>query len=63
MMRDFTYIDDVVEGIIRVLDKPATPQTPESESIASKAQMCIRDSNNIVALNNIVAFNVIMQLC
>jgi UDP-glucuronate 4-epimerase len=23
MMRDFTYIDDIVEGIIRVLDKPA----------------------------------------
>jgi UDP-glucuronate 4-epimerase len=25
MMRDFTYIDDIVEGLIRVLDKPATP--------------------------------------
>ncbi len=24
MMRDFTYIDDIVEGVIRVLDKPAT---------------------------------------
>jgi UDP-glucuronate 4-epimerase len=23
MMRDFTYIDDIVEGVIRVLDKPA----------------------------------------
>lgn len=23
--RDFTYIDDVVEGILRVLDRPATP--------------------------------------
>ena len=23
--RDFTYIDDIVEGIIRILDKPATP--------------------------------------
>jgi len=23
--RDFTYIDDIVEGVIRVLDKPATP--------------------------------------
>ena len=27
MMRDFTYIDDIVEGVIRVLDKPATPST------------------------------------
>jgi UDP-glucuronate 4-epimerase len=25
MRRDFTYIDDVVEGVIRCLDKPATP--------------------------------------
>ena len=28
MMRDFTYIDDIVEGVIRVLDKPpARPST------------------------------------
>ncbi|MFM8259220.1 MAG: NAD-dependent epimerase [Vulcanococcus sp.] len=25
LQRDFTYIDDVVEGVIRCLDKPATP--------------------------------------
>lgn len=25
MLRDFTYIDDIVEGIVRVSDKPATP--------------------------------------
>ena len=25
--RDFTYIDDIIEGIIRVLDKPATPNS------------------------------------
>ena len=25
MMRDFTYIDDIVEGVIRVNDKPASP--------------------------------------
>jgi UDP-glucuronate 4-epimerase len=25
MLRDFTYIDDIVEGVIRVMDKPATP--------------------------------------
>ena len=24
MVRDFTFIDDIVEGVIRVLDKPAT---------------------------------------
>jgi UDP-glucuronate 4-epimerase len=26
MMRDFTYIDDIVEGVIHVLDKPAMPE-------------------------------------
>ena len=25
MVRDFTYVDDIVEGVIRVLDKPAAP--------------------------------------
>ena len=25
--RDFTYIDDIVEGVIRTLDKPATPNS------------------------------------
>jgi UDP-glucuronate 4-epimerase len=25
MQRDFTYIDDIVEGIVRLLGKPATP--------------------------------------
>lgn len=27
MQRDFTYIDDIVEGVLRVLDKPATPES------------------------------------
>ena len=25
MIRDFTYVDDIVEGVIRVMDKPAAP--------------------------------------
>jgi len=32
MVRDFTYIDDIVEGIVRVLDKPATPNPNYSAS-------------------------------
>ena len=27
MKRDFTYIDDLTEGVVRVLDRPATPAT------------------------------------
>jgi UDP-glucuronate 4-epimerase len=26
MMRDFTYIDDIVDGVVRVIDKPASPE-------------------------------------
>jgi UDP-glucuronate 4-epimerase len=25
MTRDFTFVDDIAEGVVRVLDKPATP--------------------------------------
>jgi UDP-glucuronate 4-epimerase len=25
MIRDFTYIDDIVEGVVRVVDRPAAP--------------------------------------
>lgn len=25
LLRDYTYVDDIVEGVMRVLDKPATP--------------------------------------
>jgi UDP-glucuronate 4-epimerase len=27
MVRDFTYIDDIVEGVVRVMDKPAQPDS------------------------------------
>ena len=29
MQRDFTYVDDIVEGTLRVLDRPAAPQARE----------------------------------
>lgn len=38
MIRDFTFIDDIVEGVVRILDRPATPnpewdgQSPSPES-------------------------------
>jgi UDP-glucuronate 4-epimerase len=25
MVRDFTYVDDIIEGVVRVIDRPATP--------------------------------------
>jgi UDP-glucuronate 4-epimerase len=35
MMRDFTYVDDIVEGVIRVSDKPATPERLLNETSLS----------------------------
>ena len=37
MIRDFTYVDDIVEGVIRVLDKPATPNTEFDASLPDPA--------------------------
>lgn len=37
MVRDFTYIDDIVEGVIRVLDKAATPSPSFDPSIPDPA--------------------------
>ena len=54
--RDFTYIDDIVEGVIRVLDKPAAPNTEWSgdqpDSGTSKAPWRVYNfgSNNPVDL-------------
>jgi UDP-glucuronate 4-epimerase len=32
MRRDFTYIDDIVEGVVRTLDKTAEPVSPASQA-------------------------------
>ena len=37
MVRDFTYIDDIVEGVIRVMDKPATPNANFDASLPDPA--------------------------
>ena len=35
MVRDFTYVDDIVEGVIRVIDRPAQPD-PDWSALAPK---------------------------
>ncbi|HVE71221.1 MAG TPA: NAD-dependent epimerase [Thermoanaerobaculia bacterium] len=32
MIRDFTYIDDIIEGVVRALDRPATPDPEWTEA-------------------------------
>ncbi len=40
MVRDFTYIDDIVEGVIRVMDKPATPNADFDASPSRPGHQC-----------------------
>jgi UDP-glucuronate 4-epimerase len=37
MQRDFTYIDDIVEGVLRILAKPASPNLPWSSEAPDPA--------------------------
>jgi UDP-glucuronate 4-epimerase len=37
MVRDFTYIDDIVEGVMRVIDRPAMPDADWSSAHPSPA--------------------------
>ena len=50
MIRDFTYIDDIVEGVIRVLDKPATPDAKfdalRPDPATSTAPYCVFNIGN-----------------
>lgn len=54
--RDFTYVDDIVEGVIRVLDKPASSNTswtgenPDPSSSPAPYRVYNIGSNNPVAL-------------
>ncbi|MDB2531604.1 NAD-dependent epimerase [Alphaproteobacteria bacterium] len=50
MVRDFTFIDDIVEGVIRVLDKPATPDAKfdalRPDPATSTAPYCVFNIGN-----------------
>lgn len=54
--RDFTYIDDIVEGIVRALDKPAEPNSdwsgddPDPHSSSAPYRLYNIGSNNPVEL-------------
>ena len=59
--RDFTYIDDIVEGIMRVLDKPAAAnpnwnsELPDSATSYAPWRIYNIGSNNPVELNTYVS--------
>jgi len=75
MVRDFTYVDDIVESLLRVLDKPATPdpafdpsQPDPSTSWASHRIFNIGNSNPtplmvyIEAIENALGITAIKEL-
>ncbi len=61
MRRDFTYIDDVVQAVVRLIDKPATPDpnwsSDEPDPASSSAPWRIYNigNNNPVELLDVVA--------
>ena len=56
MLRDFTYIDDIVEGIYRTSEQPAEPSPhwsgddPDPATIAARLAAVIAAGNTVVAL-------------
>lgn len=60
MRRDFTYIDDIVEGITRVLDRPAEPnpswdgRNPDSASSSAPYRLYNIGNNSPVELVRLV---------
>ena len=59
-MRDFTYIDDVVEGVVRVLDRPATANPgwrgddPDSASSSAPYRLYNMGNHTPVELNHFI---------
>ena len=61
MQRDFTYIDDIVEGVVRVMDKTATPNpdwngaTPDPGTSSAPYRLFNIGNNNPVMLTEFIA--------
>jgi UDP-glucuronate 4-epimerase len=60
MRRDFTYVDDIVEGILRVLDRPATPdddvrERPEQPGASAPYRLFNIGNHQSVALLDFIA--------
>jgi UDP-glucuronate 4-epimerase len=61
MKRDFTYIDDIVEGIIRVTDKPAAPNStwdalsPDPGTSTAPYRLYNIGNNNPVQLTDFIS--------
>lgn len=52
MLRDFTYIDDIVEGVVRALDKPATASSDYDELHPIRQPVMCRGASSILAITS-----------
>ncbi len=58
--RDFTYVDDIADGVVRVLDQPATPDaswngdTPDPATSSAPHRIYNIGNNNWVELNRYI---------
>lgn len=61
MRRDFTYIDDIVEGVVRVIDKPAAPNSdwsgakPDPATSAAPYKLYNIGNNSPVELREMIS--------
>ena len=55
MKRDFTYIDDITEGLIRVCDSVPSPQANSSSSVSPPYKLYNIGNNNPVMLFDFIA--------
>ena len=55
MKRDFTYIDDVVEGVIRVIDTIPTPESNNNSSLKTPYKLYNIGNNSSVTLFDFIA--------
>lgn len=54
MQRDFTYIDDVIEGIVRVMKKPPVPVQNEDETFSAPYKLYNIGNNKPVTLGRFI---------
>jgi UDP-glucuronate 4-epimerase len=54
MQRDFTYIDDVIEGIVRVMNKPPVPAQNEDQTFSAPYKLYNIGNNKPVTLGRFI---------
>lgn len=55
MQRDFTYIDDIIEGIVRLISKVPSVQKPDTSKAEAPFKVYNIGNNNPVELNRFIA--------